>query len=118
VAAKSAEERVSAKVVFANLTLENLRDNTDIPYEEEEVTRIIQDDLNENIYQSMKSLTVQELREKILSYETTSDDIHKISRGLTAAMVAAVTKLMSNLDLVKGAHKINIEAHCNTTIDK
>lgn len=118
VAAESAEERVAAKVVLANLTLENLRDNPAIPYEEDEVTRIIQDDLNENIYQSMKSLTVQELREKILSYETTSDDIHKISRGLTAEMVAAVTKLMSNLDLVKGAHKITVEAHCNTTIGK
>src|SRR5699024_4175795 len=118
VAAESAEERVAAKVVLANLTLENLRDNPAIPYEEDEVTRIIQDDLNEKIYQSMKSLTVQELREKILSYETTSDDIHKISRGLTAEMVAAVTKLMSNLDLVKGAHKITVEAHCNTTIGK
>jgi len=118
IAAESAEERVAAKVVLANLTLEDLRNNPAIPYEEDEVTRIIQDDLNEKIYQSMKDWTVQDLREKILSYETTENDIRKMSRGLTAEMVAAVTKLMSNLDLIKGAQKIIVEAHCNTTIGK
>lgn len=118
IAAESAEERVAARVVLANLTLEDLRNNPAIPYEEDEVTRIIQDDINEKIYKSMKNWTVQELREKILAYETTSNDIRKMSRGLTAEMIAAVTKLMSNLDLVKGAQKIIVEAHCNTTIGK
>src|SRR5699024_7724652 len=59
IAAESAEERVAAKVVLANLTLQNLRENPAIPYDEDEVTRIIQDDVNEKIYDSIKDWTVQ-----------------------------------------------------------
>ncbi|GGP12873.1 ethanolamine ammonia-lyase subunit EutB [Oceanobacillus neutriphilus] len=116
IAAESAEERVAAKVVLANLTLEDLRNNPAIPYEQDEVTRIIQDGLNEKIYDSMKRWTVQELREKILDYNTSGNDIRRISRGLTSEMVAAVTKLMSNLDLITAGNKITVTAHCNTTI--
>ncbi|MCT1902513.1 ethanolamine ammonia-lyase subunit EutB [Oceanobacillus sojae] len=116
IAAESAEERVAAKVVLANLTLEDLRNNPAIPYEQDEVTRIIQDSLNEKIYDSIKRWTVQELREKILDYNTTGNDVRRISRGLTSEMVAAVTKLMSNLDLITAGNKINVTAHCNTTI--
>ena len=116
IAAESAEERVAAKVVLSNLTLEDLRNNPAIPYEEDEVTRIIQDNVNEKIYNEIKNWTVQELREKILATETTGNEIRRISRGLTSEMVAAVTKLMSNLDLILGAKKITVTAHCNTTI--
>lgn len=116
IAAESAEERVAAKVVLANLTLQDLRNHPAVPYEDDEVTRIIQDDVNEKIYDSIKNWTVQELREKILATETTGNDIKRLSRGLTSEMVAAVAKLMSNLDLIKGAKKINVTAHCNTTI--
>lgn len=116
IAAESAEERVAAKVVLANLTLEDLRNHPAVPYEEDEVTRLIQDNVNEKIYNSIKGWTVQELREKILSDEMTGNDIKWLSRGLTSEMIAAVTKLMSNLDLIKGAKKIIVTAHCNTTI--
>src|SRR5699024_2142998 len=81
-----------------------------------EVTRIIQDQVNEKIYGEIKHWTVEELREKILDTDTTGNDIRRLSRGLTAEMIAAVTKLMSNLDLIVGAKKIVILAHCNTTI--
>ncbi len=63
-----------------------------------------------------KNWTVAELREWILDQNTTGADIRRISRGLTSEMVAAVTKVMSNLDLVYGASKIRVMAHCNTTI--
>lgn len=116
IAAESAEERVAAKVVLANLTLADLRNNPAIPYETDEVTRIIQDDVNERIYNEIKNWTVEELREKILDENTTGNDIRRISHGLTSEMVAAVTKLMSNLDLVLGTKKITVTAHCNTTI--
>src|SRR5690606_36129873 len=116
IAAESAEERVAAKVVLSNLTLEDLRNNPAIPYEEDEVTRIIQDNVNEKIYNEIKNWTVQELREKILATETTGNEIRRISGGLTSEMVAAVTKLMSNLDLILGAKKITVTAHCNTTV--
>ena len=116
VAADSAEERVAAKIVLANITLEQLRENPVVPYEIDEVTRIIQDDVNEKIYGEIKHWTVSELREWILDEDTKGSDIRRISRGLTSEMVAAVAKLMSNMDLVYGASKIRVTAHCNTTI--
>ncbi|HCL03487.1 MAG TPA: ethanolamine ammonia lyase large subunit [Lachnoclostridium phytofermentans] len=116
IAAESAEQRVAAKVVLSNITLEQLRNNPAVPYEIDEVTRIIQDDVNEKIYNEIKNWTVAEFREWILDENTTGADIRRISRGLTSEMVAAVAKLMSNMDLVYGARKIRVTAHCNTTI--
>ncbi|MDO4274668.1 MAG: ethanolamine ammonia-lyase subunit EutB [Eubacteriales bacterium] len=116
IAAESAEERVAAKVVLSEITMEDLRNNPAVPYETDEVTRIIQDDINEPIYKEIKNWTVSQLREWILDEVTTGEDIKRISRGLTSEMVAAVAKLMSNMDLVYGARKIRITAHCNTTI--
>ncbi len=115
-AAENAQERVAAKVVLSALTLDQLRENPAVPYEEDEVTRIIQDDVNEYVYAKLRNWTVAELREWILSENTTGDDIRKLSRGLTSEMIAAVAKLMSNLDLIYAANKIKITAHCNTTI--
>lgn len=116
IAATSAAERVAAKEVLSNLTIADLRNNPVVAYEEDEVTRIIQDAVNEPIYESIKNWTISELREWILSHETTGEDIKRISRGLTSEVVAGVTKLMSNMDLVYGAKKIVITATCNTTI--
>ena len=116
IAAETAEERVAAKVVLSNLTLENLRENPAVPYEEDEVTRIIQDGVNEYIYNSIKGWTVAQLREWILDTETTGDMIKRVSRGLTSEMVAGVAKLMGNLDLIYGAKKIHNPTHCNTTL--
>ena len=116
IAAESAEERVAAKVVLSHITLEDLRNNPAVPYEEDEVTRIIQDGVNESIYREHKNKTVAEFREWLLDTKTTGDMIKRASRGLTSEMVAAVCKLMSNLDLIYAAKKIRISAHCNTTI--
>jgi len=69
-----------------------------------------------SIYNDIKDWTVSEFREWILDDKTTGSQIKHISRGLSSEMVAAVTKLMSNLDLVYAASKIKITAHCNTTI--
>ena len=115
-AAESSQERVAAKVVLSALTLGELRENPVVPYEEDEVTRIIQDDVNEAVYRKIRGWTVSDLREWLLAETTTSADIRRISRGLTAEMIAAVAKLMSNLDLIYAAHKITVTAHCNTTI--
>ena len=115
-AAESAQERVAAKVVLSEMTMEELRENPAVPYEEDEVTRIIQDDLNIPAYEKLKSKTVGEFREWLLDETTTSDAIRKASRGLTSEMIAAVCKLMGNLDLIYAAAKIPVTAHCNTTI--
>jgi ethanolamine ammonia-lyase large subunit len=116
IAAESAAERIAAKHVLSELTLEDLRNNPVVPLEVDEVSRIIDGDVNEYIYRSIKNWSVGEFREFILKTETTGAELQRISRGLTSEMVAAVAKLMSNLDLILGASKIRITAHCNTTI--
>ena len=115
-AAENAQERVAAKVVLSAVTLGQLREQPAVPYEEDEVTRIIQDDVNEAVFAKIRNWSVAEFREWLLDENTTGADIRKVSRGLTAEMVAAVCKLMSNLDLIYAANKITITAHCNTTI--
>lgn len=116
VAASSTTEMIAAKEVLSNLTLSDLRNNPAVPYENDEVTRIIQDQVNERVYREIQNMTVADFREWLLSYSTTTADIQRVSRGLTSEMVAAVTKVMSNLDLIYGASKIRVTAHCNTTI--
>lgn len=115
-AANSATERVAAKLCLANLQLQDIYEHPVIPYEQDEVTRLIYDDLNTTIYQSIKNWTVAELREFILAGTTGQNEILNISRGLTSEMIAAVAKLMSTMDLVYAAKKVKVTAHCNTTI--
>ena len=116
IAAETAEERVAAKYVLSNLTLNDLRNNPAVPYEEDEVTRIIQDDVNEQIFNKMKNWTVAEFREWLLDESTTGEMIRRASKGITSEIVAGVCKLMSNLDLIYAAKKMRVSAHCNTTI--
>jgi len=116
IAATSASERVAAKLVLSNLTLEDIYNNPVIPYEEDEVTRAIYDGLNLRIYHEIKSWTVGYLREYILENKTSGTDLAHISRGLTSEMIAAVAKLMSTMDLVYGSKKMRIQSHCNTTL--
>lgn len=112
--ARDAAERVAAKVVLSQVTLENLRNQPVVPYEDDEVTRVIQDGVDETAYQKIKSLTVGEFREFLLNSDEQS--IKAVSSGFTSEMIAAVTKLMSNMDLVYVAQKIKNLATCNTTI--
>lgn len=116
VAASSGTERIAAKEVLSNLLVSDLRENPVVPYEEDDVTRIIQDAVSEPIYNKIRNWTVGELREYILSHTTTERDIRHLSRGLTSEVVAGVCKLMSNLDLIYAASKVRVTAHCNTTI--
>ncbi len=118
IAAESSEERVAAKVVLANLTLNDIRNTPAVDYDKDEVTRIIQDAVNETIFAEHKNKTVAEFREWLLDVRTTSSMITRASRGLTSEVIAAVCKLMSNLDLIYCARKIEVTAHCNTTIGK
>ena len=116
IAAETNQERVAAKRVLSELTLEDLRHNPVIPLEEDEVTRVIDGLVNESIYNEIKNWTVGYLREYVLLHSTTNEDIKRIGRGLTAEMVAGAAKLMSNMDLVYGASKINIWGKANTTV--
>lgn len=118
IAATSDLERVAAKAVLSRLLVRDLRENPVVSYEDDEVTRINQDSIVPEVYDGIKNWSIAELREYILDYKTTEDDIRRLSTGLTAEVVAGVCKLMSNLDLVYGANKVRVTATCNTTIGR
>ena len=116
IAAENTAERVAAKVVLSEMTLEDLRNNPVVPYDTDEITRLIQDAVDPVAFDKIKDMSVGDFREFILKAEDSV--IKEIRGGLTAEMIAGVTKLMSNMDLVYAAAKIENIAHCNTTIGK
>lgn len=116
VSAETAQERVAAKYVLSEFLLSDLRMNPVIPYEEDCVTRIIQDAVNETAYEKIRNWTVSELREFVLSNERTNDDLEFLRKGLTSEMVAAVAKICSNMDLMFGAKRMPVSKKANTTI--
>lgn len=116
IAARSVAERVAAREVLAQVPLSVLRENPVVPYEQDEVTRAIDDALNETIYDEIKGWTVGDFREWLLSNHTSGADIHRVSNSLTGEMIAGVTKLMGNLDLVVAAKKIRNVTHCQNTM--
>jgi ethanolamine ammonia-lyase large subunit len=118
VAAETAQERVAAKHVLSELTLADLRENPVIPYEDDVVTRVIQDAVHENAYARIRNWTVSELREYVLSDSTTAEEIEYLRKGLTSEMVAAVAKLCSNADLIYGAKRLPVIRKANTTIGR
>lgn len=118
VGAKSDLERVAAKVVLADLTVKDITENPAIDYDRDSVTRIILDDLDKKIYEQVKGITIGDLREYILDSKRTYDELSTLSKGLSSEVIASVCKLMSNLDLMYVSSKLEVTAHCNTTIGK
>jgi len=115
-AASSDLERVAAKEVLSNLLVSDLREHPAVPYESDDVTRIIQDSVNERIYSEIRNWSLAELREWLLDTNTSESMIKRASVGMTSEVIAGVCKLMGNLDLVLAAGKLRVTAHCNTTI--
>jgi ethanolamine ammonia-lyase large subunit len=116
VTAQSAQERVAAKQVLSEMTLGILRENPVIPYDEDCVTRVIQDGLHEGAYNQLRNWTVSELREFILSDDVPLSEIEFLRKGLTSEMVSAVTKICSNGDLIYGGKKLAVVKKANTTL--
>ncbi|MGG3450645.1 ethanolamine ammonia-lyase subunit EutB [Domibacillus aminovorans] len=116
IAAKTVQERIAAKMVLSDITLADIRSNPFLTADEDEVSAVIEGDVNETIYRNMKNWSIAELREYILSNETGDRELKRISKGLNSEMIAAVTKLMSNLDLVHAANKMEVLTTCNITI--
>lgn len=114
ISAENTAERVAAKVVLADLTMENLRQNPVIPFEQDEVSRVIDELIDEEAYSKIKSMTVGEFREFLLRAEPAAIDA--VRPGLSGEMVAGAAKLMGNLDLVYASQKLTVTATCNTTI--
>ncbi|MBI4815333.1 MAG: ethanolamine ammonia-lyase subunit EutB [Deltaproteobacteria bacterium] len=115
-AARSMREMAAAKRVLAEVTLAQLFEAPSVPYEKDEVTRVCVDGLDKHAYQRVSTWSVAELREWILDDKTTGEDISSTSRGLSPEMVAAVAKLMSNMDLVIAGRKMRVVVRCNATL--
>ncbi len=116
IAARDAVERVAARAALSNLTLANLRENPVVPYEIDELTRLVEDTLDPLAYEAVKDLTVGEFREWVLDTATTGEMLRSVAAGLTPEMAAAVTKLMSNLDLMTAAAKAVVVVRANNTL--
>jgi len=105
VAARSAEERIAARYALADVPLKTFLDQTVIPYESDEVTRLIADTHDTDAFASIRSQTVGEFREWLLAYSTDSRALTEVAPGVTPEMAAAVSKLMRNQDLILVASK-------------
>ncbi|PIB96851.1 ethanolamine ammonia-lyase subunit EutB [Caulobacter sp. X] len=114
-AALSSEQRVAARLVLADLPLTTFLDDLVVPYETDEVTRLIIDRHDATAFAPLRALTVGGLREWLLDDRTDEAALKAAARGLTPEMVAAVSKLMRNQDLVSAARRIeNVTAFRNT----
>jgi len=115
-AAENAEERVAARAVLADLPLGVFLDEMVVPYEDDEVTRLIVDTHDEAAFAPVAQLTVGGLRDWLLSYEASSEVLTALAPGLTPEMAAAVSKLMRNQDLIQVARKCRVVTRFRDTI--
>ncbi|HUX45233.1 MAG TPA: ethanolamine ammonia-lyase subunit EutB [Terracidiphilus sp.] len=116
VAAASAEERVAAQFALADLPLSHFLNEQVIPYEDDEVTRLIVDTHDAEAFARIRSFTVGELRDWLLSDEATPTRLAALAPGLTPEMAAAVCKLMRVQDLIAAAQKIRVVTRFRTTV--
>jgi len=105
VAAQTSQERVAAQMVLADLPLKTFLTEALIPYEEDEVTRLIIDKHDQNAFRPISSFTVGDFRNWLLSDLADTTQLKNISLGLTPEMVAAVSKIMRIQDLILVAKK-------------
>ena len=116
VAAESAKQRVAAQYALADLPLARFLEEAVVPYEDDEVTRLIVDTHDAEAFAPIGSLTVGELRNWLLSDEATGERIAALAPGLTPEMAAAVSKLMRVQDLIAAARKIRVVTRFRTTV--
>jgi len=115
-AARTAEERVAARMALADLSLGEFLKVELVPYEADEVTRLIADTLDARAFAAVKAMTVGEFRDFLLAHETTAETLAALAPGLMPEMAAAVSKLMRNQDLIAVARKVSVVTRFNNTI--
>jgi ethanolamine ammonia-lyase large subunit len=116
VAAGSAEEMMAARIALADVPLKQFLSETVIPYETDEVTRLIVDSHDEQAFATIASLTVGSFRDWLLSEKASPAVLKSIARGITPEMAAAVSKLMRNQDLILAARKCEVVTAFRDTI--
>jgi ethanolamine ammonia-lyase large subunit len=115
-AAGSAEERVAAQRCLADVPLRQFLAEPLVPYEEDEVTRLIVDTHCAQAFAPLADFSVGQLRDWLLDYATDGAAVSAAARGLTPEMAAAVSKLMSNQDLILAAQKCRVVTAFRCTI--
>ena len=116
VAATSAEERIAARMCLADLPLKVFLDEALVPYEDDDVTRLIVDTHDDPAFAEISHLTVGDFRNWLLLDETDSVTLTRVAPGITPEMAAAVTKLMRNQDLIVVAKKCRVVTVFRNTI--
>jgi len=116
VMAESAEERVVAQMRLAELPLKVFLSEALVPYESDEVTRLILDEHDASAFLTVAHLTVGDFRNWLLSDHATPEVLEALRPGLTPEMVAAVSKLMRNQDLILVARKCRVQTAFRNTI--
>ncbi|TCO80591.1 ethanolamine ammonia-lyase heavy chain [Plasticicumulans lactativorans] len=115
-AAASAEERMAARLALADVPLARFLDEALIPYERDAVTRLIVDGHDRAAFAPVAALTVGAFRDWLLLPSTDSACLAALAPGLTPEMVAAVSKLMRNQDLILVARKCRVVTAFRTTL--
>jgi ethanolamine ammonia-lyase large subunit len=116
IAADSEIERAAAKYALADVPLKRFLNEAVIPYEQDDITRLIYDSHQPDAFAPISHLTVGGLREWLLQDEQDSASLARVSRGLTPEMVAAVSKLMRNQDLILVARKCSVVTSFRCTV--
>jgi len=116
IAADSAEQMIAARIALADIPLKQFLNEAVIPYEDDEITRLIIDTHDASAFAAISSLTVGSFRDWLLSDAASGEALKKLSRGVTAEMAAAVSKLMRNQDLILVAKKCEVTSAFRNTI--
>jgi len=115
-AAASEQERVAARMALADIPLRRFLDECVIPYEDDEVTRLIVDRHDAAAFAPVASLTVGEFRDWLLAPDQGSGRLAALAPGVTPEMAAAVSKLMRNQDLILAAARCRVVTAFRGTI--
>ena len=116
VAADTYAERMAARMCLAEIPLKQFLEDLIIPYEADEVTRLIVDTHDQMAFAEISHLTVGDFRDWLLSDTTDTETLNRIARGVTPEMAAAVSKLMRNQDLILVAKKCKVVTAFRNTI--
>jgi ethanolamine ammonia-lyase large subunit len=116
VAAQNAEQRVVAQMLLAQVPLKTFLQELLIPYEEDEITRLIIDEHDPIAFSLISHLTVGDFRNWLLSDLATPQVLAQVRSGITPEMAAAVSKIMRNQDLILVAKKCHVTTAFRNTI--
>jgi ethanolamine ammonia-lyase large subunit len=116
IAAENEEERALARMALAEVPLARFLEELLIPYEDDEVTRLIVDTHNAQAFAAVGGMTVGEFREWLLAPETNTETLTRTAPGITPEMAAAVSKLMRNQDLILAAQKCRVVTKFRNTV--